>query len=81
MPKRSEAHAALPPFDLKAARETKGLTQSDAAELLAASQPSIARWESEGNLPLIYRKYWDLYWKHQPAVKTRKAKTPAHVSK
>lgn len=82
MPKRSDTDKSLPPFDLKAAREARGLTQAEAAELLHASQPSIARWEGEGNLPQIYRSYWELYWKHhqQPKQKT-KAKAKAKSAK
>jgi DNA-binding XRE family transcriptional regulator len=64
MPRRSETEAELPAFDLKAARESKGITQAKAATILAASQSSIARWESDGRLPLIYRKFWELYWTH-----------------
>jgi DNA-binding XRE family transcriptional regulator len=64
MPKRSEAESELPAFDLKAARESKGITQAKTADILSASQSSIARWESDGRLPLIYRKYWELYWQH-----------------
>lgn len=64
MPKRSEVEKELPAFDLKAARESKGITQERAAELLHASQSSIARWEGDGRLPMIYRAYWTLYWQH-----------------
>jgi transcriptional regulator with XRE-family HTH domain len=82
MPKRSEAERELPAFDLKAARESKGITQERAAELLFASQSSIARWEGDGRLPRIYREYWALYWQHnkperrQPKLKVVK-KDPA----
>ena len=64
MPRRSDVERDLPAFDLKGARESKGITQAKTAEILSASQSSIARWESEGTLPLIYRKYWALYWQH-----------------
>lgn len=68
MPKRSDAEKELPKFDLKAAREAKGITQEAAAELLAASQSSIARWESDGSLPLVYRRLWELHWQiNKPA--------------
>jgi Helix-turn-helix. len=67
MPRRSEIERELPAFDLKAARESKGVTQEKCAGILCASQSSVARWESDGRLPLIYRKYWELYWKfHKP---------------
>lgn len=72
MPKRSDAEKDLPAFDLKAARESKGLTQAAAAVLLCASQASMARWEREGTLPLIYRRYWDIYWQHNKVVKKQK---------
>jgi Helix-turn-helix. len=62
--RRSDVEKDLPKFDLKAARESKGITQAATARLLCASQSSIARWESEGSLPLIYRKFWELHWQH-----------------
>lgn len=76
MPKRAVAEKSLPPFDLKGAREAKGLNQQKTAEILCASQGSIARWEADGSAPLIYRKYWDLYWSVNHGNK-RKAKVSA----
>lgn len=81
MPKRSIADKDLKPFDLKAEREAKRLTQADAAELLCASQASIARWESDGTLPRIYRKYWQLHWQHnRPPAKKQPIKQPAKLT-
>lgn len=62
MPKRAEAEKELPPYDLKAERKKRKITQLVAMEILCCSQPSITRWEQTGKLPLIYRKYWELYW-------------------
>lgn len=68
MPMRSTAHAALPPFDLRAAREAKVYTQEECATLLCVTQSTINRWETDGNMPEIYRKYWALY--HTKGVTT-----------
>lgn len=56
------SRATLPAFDLRAARKAKGLSQVAVAEILCTSQPSVARWESKGNLPAIYRKAWAAHW-------------------
>lgn len=73
--RRSPEEKKLPAFDLLAAREAKGLTQAETAELLESSQSSIARWESEGSLPRIYRKFWQLYWQtHKPVSAVKKKK-------
>lgn len=77
--RRSETERELPSFDLKAARESKRLNQEAAAELLCCTQSSIARWESEGSLPLIYRRYWALYWKHHKPARKTKAKQRKRV--
>ena len=71
MPKRAKAEQELPPFDLKASREAKGLNQAKTAEILCASQGSVARWENDGNTPLIYRRYWALYWDHSDRRKPK----------
>jgi transcriptional regulator with XRE-family HTH domain len=68
MPKRAESEQDLPAFDLKGEREKYGYTQAQTATLLRASQASVARWEANGRLPLIYRDFWNLYWS-QKAVK------------
>jgi DNA-binding XRE family transcriptional regulator len=73
MPKRSETDKALPAFDLKAARESKGLTQIETAQLLSAAQSTIAKWEADGRVPKIYRDYWELYWKHAKPNKKKAA--------
>jgi transcriptional regulator with XRE-family HTH domain len=57
MPRRT-----LAAFDLKAARKVRGLSQIKVAEILCATQPSVARWESDGNLPDVFRKVWLLHW-------------------
>lgn len=53
----------LPVFDLKAARETRKLSQSDVAAILCTTQASVSRWEASGCLPAIYRKAWLAHWK------------------
>lgn len=57
MPRRSIAA-----FDLKAARQTRGVSQLEAAEILCTTQPSVSRWEAEGNMPAVYRKVWMQHW-------------------
>ena len=57
MPRRT-----LAAFDLKAARKARGLSQSKTAEILSATQPSVARWEALGNMPEVFRKVWSFYW-------------------
>lgn len=52
----------LPAFDLKAARETRNLSQAAAATILCTTQASVSRWEAAGNLPAIYRKAWVQHW-------------------
>lgn len=74
MPKRNEANASLPHFDLRAAREARKLTQMAAAELLCTTQGTVARWEESGQMPLLERRYWALYWKHSKTPKVVKAK-------
>jgi DNA-binding XRE family transcriptional regulator len=51
-------------FDLKAAREKHGYTQTQTAEILDVDQSTIARWERTGEVPMIYRRFWVLY--HSP---------------
>lgn len=62
MPKRAQAEKELPAFDLKAERSARKLSQMATAEILCTSQGSITRWEKDGSMPLIYRKFWELYW-------------------
>jgi transcriptional regulator with XRE-family HTH domain len=57
MPRRT-----LAAFDLKAARKVRGLSQTKTAAILCATQPSVARWESDGNMPEVFRKVWLLHW-------------------
>lgn len=52
----------LAAFDLKAARKVRGLSQVAVAKILCTTQPSIARWEAQGNMPEVFRKVWDLHW-------------------
>lgn len=52
----------LAAFDLKAARKVRGLSQVKTAEILCTTQPSVARWEAQGNMPEVFRKLWDLHW-------------------
>jgi hypothetical protein len=49
-------------FDLKAARETRKLSQDAVAAILCTTQASVSRWESAGTLPAVYRKAWDQHW-------------------
>jgi hypothetical protein len=67
MPRRT-----LAAFDLKAARKMRGLSQAAAADILCATQPSIARWEAQGNLPEVFRKVWAMHWQLE-AVKSKMA--------
>jgi len=60
MPRRS-----LAAFDLKAARKMRGLSQVQTAVVLCSTQPSVARWEADGNLPEAYRKLWELHWQQE----------------
>lgn len=62
------SRAALVAFDFKSARKAKGLSQTAAAEIICATQPSVARWESEGNMPLVFRKVWEQHWLLNPDV-------------
>lgn len=68
MPKRNEAFEKLPAFDLRGKREEKKLTQNQCAEILHVSQGTLAKWESSGAVPQIYRSYWELYWKGMPVI-------------
>lgn len=72
MPKRGANQKEAAPYDLKATRERLSLTQAEMAKLLEAGQSSIARWEAEGSIPLIYRKYLELYEQRQ--IQALKAK-------
>lgn len=58
MPRRAPTETK---FDLKAAREKEGLTQTECADVLCTTQGTIARWESDGMMPEIYRRYWKLH--------------------
>jgi DNA-binding XRE family transcriptional regulator len=75
--KRGENQKQAAPYDLKATRERLSLTQKEMAALLESAQSSIARWESEGTLPLIYRKYLELYEQRQVQALKAKRKTAA----
>jgi DNA-binding transcriptional regulator YiaG len=47
----------MTPTQLKAIRQTMGLTQAQLATLLAASQPRVSAWESgERRLPACQRR-------------------------
>lgn len=81
MPRRSEAQKVADPFDLKAVRERLGLKQHAMADLLAAGQSSIARWEAEGSIPLIYRKFLHLYEQVNRGTNKRPDKSSASSSK
>lgn len=50
----------LPPFDLKAEREKRKLSQIALAEKLFQSQGTISRWEISGQAPELAREYWKL---------------------
>lgn len=77
MPRKAEKPIA---FDLKAAREAVGLSQSDTARLLHASQASVSRWEIDGTLPPLCVDYWSLYWSvNKPAKRRAKAKANANA--
>lgn len=80
MPKMSKQQAALPAFDLKAEREKHDLTQAQTAQMLFTTQSSVARWETDGDMPQIHRAYWALYWQSQKPKKAVKpaTKTPAN---
>jgi transcriptional regulator with XRE-family HTH domain len=52
----------LAAFDLKAARKMRGLSQVAVAQILCTTQPSVARWEAQGNMPEVFRKVWALHW-------------------
>jgi transcriptional regulator with XRE-family HTH domain len=65
MPRRT-----LAAFDLKAARKMRGLSQMQTAEILCVTQPSVARWEANGNMPDVFRKVWGLHWQLE-AEKTK----------
>ena len=74
MPKRGENLKAAAAYDLKATRERLSMTQKQMADLLTSGQSSIARWEAEGTLPLIYRNFLALYEQHVHGVaKKRRA--------
>lgn len=60
MPRRT-----LAAFDLKAARKMRGLSQIQTATILCTTQPSVARWEADGNMPEAFRKLWALHWQQE----------------
>lgn len=81
MPRRT-----LAAFDLKAARKVRGLSQSKTAEILCATQPSVARWESDGNMPEVFRKVWLLHWqledmKHDAETNGRSGEPAPRINK
>lgn len=72
---------SLAAFDLKAARKMRGLSQIAVAKILCTTQPSVARWEAQGNMPEVFRKVWSLHWQQESqnvSVRTpvRKADVP-----
>lgn len=77
MPKRNGSYMVK--FDLKAARESVGLSQIDTAKLLHASQPSVSRWEIDGEVPAICKEYWSLYWRVNKKPAKAKKSAPAQV--
>jgi transcriptional regulator with XRE-family HTH domain len=81
MPRRT-----LAAFDLKAARKVRGLSQTKAAEILCATQPSVARWEADGNMPEVFRKVWLLHWqledmKHDTETNGRNRESAPSINK
>lgn len=68
---------SLAAFDLKAARKLRGLSQVKVAEILCTTQPSVARWEAQGNLPEVFRKVWELHWKIESLDVSKLEKTYA----
>jgi len=62
----------LAAFDLKAARKMRGLSQVAVAQILCTTQPSVARWEAQGNMPEVFRKVWALHWQVEE-IKTKMA--------
>jgi len=63
VPKRSKELAdAMSAFDFRAARESKSMSQHQAAELLQVNQSSISRWEVSGAVPMIAQMAWKLHW-------------------
>jgi predicted transcriptional regulator len=72
MPKLSSAAKKLPPYDLRAEREKRELTQAETAQLLFTTQSTVARWEDDGQTPQIHREYWRLYWANQKPPKVSK---------
>lgn len=81
MPRRT-----LAAFDLKAARKVRGLSQAKTALILCATQPSVARWEAQGNMPEVFRKVWALYWqledsKHATDSTASKSVRKSHTAK
>lgn len=63
MPRRAANEKDLVAFDLKADRKKRELSQEQAAEIMCASQASVARWEASGQCPAVYRKAWVQHWK------------------
>lgn len=72
MPKLSKTAEKLPKYDLLAVREKLDLSQQEMAELISASQASVARWETEGTAPKLVRDYLALYMKHAKPPKGKK---------
>lgn len=76
MPRRT-----LAAFDLKAARKMRGLSQAATAEIICATQPSVARWELQGNLPEVFRKVWNLHWQLEDMKGGKKSAVRSSVRK
>jgi transcriptional regulator with XRE-family HTH domain len=81
VPKRAQAEKQLPAFDLKASRVARKITQNKAKEILSTSQASITRWEKDGSMPSIYRKYWELYWRVEDVEQSKKKPDTSRKSK
>lgn len=75
MPRRT-----LAAFDLKAARKMRGLSQVKVAQILCTTQPSVARWEADGNMPEVFRKVWEQHWDLE-TIKSEKSSNDATKTK
>lgn len=64
-------------FDLKAARESRKLSQDAVAAILCTTQASVSRWESAGTLPAVYRKAWDQHWQLEDLLNGETNRTTA----
>lgn len=76
MPRRAVREKDLVAFDLKAERKKRELSQEETAEIMCASQASIARWEASGQCPAVYRKAWTQHWELEDAIKRESEQQP-----